>query len=70
MTDPADTFHIAFDTNTLPGKVIVTTVKVTQEIMPLEGVFDARQFRIDLCDHPLYPRLAGYVKGNPGSTRG
>ena len=60
---PTDTFHIAFDTKTMPSKIIVTTVKLTREIVDKSCLQQA--FRVDLCDHPLYPQLARYVAENP-----
>lgn len=70
MADPADTFHIAFDTLSMPGKVLVTTVKLTEEIQTADAEFEARRFRVDLCDHPLYPRLVEYVRNNPRRRTG
>lgn len=68
MPDPTDTFHIAFNTEEMPGKITIVTVKLTKEIAPLGGDFDGRTFRVDLRDHPLYPQLVTYVRANPAAA--
>jgi hypothetical protein len=67
MIGPADTFHIAFDTESMPGWIVMTTVRIRKEILICPGAFDARRLRLDLCDHPLYPALRRYVLDNPDS---
>lgn len=55
-------FFVSFNTIDTPTGSILKGVKVTIEeevVMPTDTV------RIDLADHPLYPALAEYVKGNP-----
>lgn len=61
MIKPANTFHIAFDMKRYPGKIVATTVQLTETISsdPKDS------FRVDLSDHPLYPRLVEYVLRNP-----
>jgi hypothetical protein len=59
--EPTDTFHIAFNTKSMPGRVLVTKITI-QEVIGA-GLDDV--FRLDLCDHPLYPRLQKYVEQNP-----
>lgn len=53
-------YGIAFDTNEMPGKVVAVTVALGTTIMR-----DTDSVRLDLCDHPLYPKLEQYVKANP-----
>ncbi len=68
--DPTNTFSIAFNTEEMPGKITIVTVELTKEIVALDGAFEGRKFRVDLCDHPLYPQLAAYVSNNPANRRG
>jgi hypothetical protein len=54
-------FYIEFDTETEPGKLGAIKVSIGFEtITDME-----RPLNIALCDHPLYSRLAAYVKANP-----
>jgi hypothetical protein len=62
---PTDTFHISFDTKSMPGKILVTTVTLREEIHEArDGAFDPTVFRPDLTNHPLYRRLRRYVFDN------
>lgn len=61
--DRADTFHIEFDTVSMPGKIIATSVTLRREIV--DGGDVKRSFRVDLRDHPLYRQLCRYVQANP-----
>jgi hypothetical protein len=60
---PADhTFGISFDTDAVKKTGILKGVFVTLKegtLAPEESV------HINLCEHPLYPALARYVKANP-----
>lgn len=58
---PADTFHIEFDTESMPGKIIALGVTLKRDITSDPTKF----WRVDLKDHPLYPALCRYCKGNP-----
>lgn len=53
-------YAIEFNTKEIPGRIVCTVVTLTTEI---GGPADS--WRVDLCDHPLYPRLVDYVKANP-----
>jgi hypothetical protein len=52
-------YCVAFDTKEMPGKIVATRVRLDTVIL---GPDDAA--RIDLADHPLYPRLVSYVLAN------
>ena len=58
---PTDTFSIAFDIKSMPGKIIATTVTIKRQIVSDPG----HVFRVDLSSHPAYRALARYVKNNP-----
>lgn len=62
MTDKSyvDTFQIEFSTQDMPGKIVATEVRLSKRIM---GPADSA--RIDLADHPLYPKLFQYCMRNP-----
>lgn len=62
--DDLNTFSIAFDTKSLPGKVVVTTVRLERRILS-DASFSQRRFRINMVDHPLYRALVRYVLANP-----
>lgn len=62
--DDPNTFSIAYDSKSMPGKVVVTTVRLEQRILS-EANFVQRRFRINMVDHPLYRALARYVGANP-----
>lgn len=55
-----DTFQIEFSTEEMLGKIVATEVRLSKRIM---GPSDSA--RIDLADHPLYPKLFQYCMGNP-----
>jgi len=61
---PNDTFHVAFDTASLPGHALVTTVQITRKVFT-PVVAKRTRFRVDLCDHTLYPDLVAYVLAHP-----
>lgn len=60
---PADhTFGISFDTTSTHKTGILKMVQVKIEeatLAPEESVY------VNLCDHPLYPKLVEYVRANP-----
>ena len=57
-------YCVAFDTKEMPGKIVATRVRLDTVIL---GPDDAA--RVDLADHPLYPRLVSYVLANPTPRR-
>jgi len=57
-------YCIAFDTKDVPGKIRCVRVQLDTVII---GPDDA--VRVDLADHPLYPRLVSYVLANPMRLR-
>jgi hypothetical protein len=57
-------YCIAFDTKDVPGKIRCVRVQLDTVII---GPDDA--VRVDLTDHPLYPRLVDYVMNNPPRGR-
>jgi hypothetical protein len=61
MMEPADKYHISFDTKSNPGKVEAVTVSLSLDTL----VDDDRKVRIDLAEHPLYKDLQQYVLANP-----
>lgn len=63
LLPPANTFSIAFDTQTMIGFVVITTVKVTNEIVSMCD-FRNNKYRVDMNDHPLYPAIVRYVQDN------
>jgi hypothetical protein len=57
---PTDTFHIEFDTESMPGKIIATEVQIRRIITS-----DPKKvFRVDLAVHPLFRHLVTYVENN------
>jgi len=59
--DNKKTYYIAFNTLEMPGKLVAVSVQLSTEI-----IADlTRLLPINLCEHPLYPELARYVKDNP-----
>lgn len=56
-----DVFYIEFDTKSNPGKLEAIKVAIGLETITEMD----RSLNIALCDHPLYSRLAAYVKANP-----
>lgn len=62
MTLPKDrTYHIAFDTKEVPGRIQATFVTLGTELIKDDGT----TFHVNLSDDPLYPALVQYVKNNP-----
>lgn len=57
-------YCIDFDTREMPGKVVAVRVSLDKKIMT-----ETDSIRVDLCDHPLYPKLAAYVMANPPPKR-
>lgn len=64
-----DGYCIAFDTKSMPGKVLVTRVVLREEIVDVAD-FGNMRWRIDLVRHPLFARLAAYVWGNTKPKEG
>ena len=64
-----DGYCIAFDTKTMPGKVLVTRVVLREEIVDA-AEFETARWRIDLIRHPLFSRLAQYVWNNTKPKEG
>lgn len=64
---PADhTFGISFDTASARKTGILKMVQVKIEeatLAPEESVC------VNLCEHPLYPKLVEYVRANPPRTK-
>ncbi|MBK8196998.1 MAG: hypothetical protein IPK75_01420 [Acidobacteria bacterium] len=60
-------YAIAFNTKEIPGRAVSTVVTLTTEVAGPED-----KYRVDLCDHPLYPQLVDYVNANPpgGKAKG
>jgi hypothetical protein len=54
-------YCISFDTLEMPGKIVAVSVELNTIIM---GSSDS--VRVDLVDHPLYPKLEKYVLDNRG----
>jgi hypothetical protein len=53
-------YGISFDTKEMPGRIVAVAVKLSKIFMgPKDSV------RVDLVDHPLYPKLEEYVLANP-----
>lgn len=53
-------FAMEFQTSNAAGLIRYVKVTIEESLMDRED-----RVRIDLCDHPLYPALQRYVKGNP-----
>jgi hypothetical protein len=60
MTRPTDTFHMEFETREFPGKVQYVEITINKRVTSDPN----KKFRVDLCDHPLFPALVRYVDGN------
>lgn len=64
---PADhTFGISFDTASVRKTGILKVVQVTlaeATLAPEESV------HVNLCEHPLYPKLVEYVRANPSRVK-
>lgn len=58
--DPTDTFHVEFNTEEMPGRVLATEITIRRKIAESKDVF-----RLDLCNHPLYEKLFRYCMDNP-----
>lgn len=58
-------YAIEFNTKEIPGRIVATIVTLSTEVTGQDG-----KWRVDLCDHPLYPRLVDYVKANPPGEKG
>lgn len=56
-----NTYHIDFDTKEMPGRIVAVRIRIDREFI----IDDQKKFAVNLSDHPLYPRLAAYVKANP-----
>ena len=54
------TYCIAFDTKEMKNCVVAVEIQIRKRIMR-----GTDSVRIDLSDHPLYPQLQAYVRGNP-----
>lgn len=54
-------YYIAFDTKEISQGLRATKVTL-DNVLVLDMT---KQFRIDLCDDPLYPLLVEYVNANP-----
>lgn len=61
MRRVTDTFHIEFNTLTYPGKIESVEVTLRRHITS----DPAKQFRLDLNEHPLYAALCRYCAANP-----
>lgn len=64
--DDPNTFSIAFDTESMPGKVLVTTVRLERRIFDVRPGFEGHVFRVNLIEHPLYRELQHYIRNNGG----
>lgn len=60
-----DTFHIEFETKEMPGAIVATEIIIRKRILREKDVA-----RLDLREHPLYPKLERYVKDNPSGKLG
>lgn len=58
-------YHISFDTKDMPGRIVATTIEIGTDIVRDMNA----ELRIDLCDHPLYPKLERYVRENPSRVK-
>lgn len=58
-------YGISFDTKEMPGKIVAVTVALDTWIMTPSDIA-----AVNLCEHPLYPKLVEYVKANPARTKG
>lgn len=58
-------YHIDFDTKEYPGRIKSLTVELGMGIL---RNMDER-VRVDLCDHPDYPKLERYVLANPSRRK-
>jgi hypothetical protein len=63
MALPKDnTFHICFDTQEMPGRIVATRVVLTKDFISDR---DGASMFINLRDHPQYRALETYVHANP-----
>jgi len=62
MSKATDTFHLAFDTETYPGRIECVEITIRRNITG----DPSKKYRIDLVDHPLYQKLRRYCLDNPG----
>lgn len=53
-------YGVSFDKLDMPGKIRAVRVQLDTVIMGPDS-----RIRVDLCDHPLYPKLEQYVLANP-----
>ncbi len=58
-------YCIAFDTVDMAPNIKCVQVELSTHIMRDMG----EEVRIDLCDHPDYPKLVKYVNSNPVRKR-
>ncbi len=63
--EATNTFHLNFITTDMPGKILYTEVTIRRGITSDQ----AKVFRLDLCDHPLYRSLWEYCRSNPPRVR-
>lgn len=57
-------YVVGINTTEMPGKIVATRVMLDTAIF---GMND--RMRVDLCDHPLYPKLVEYVRLNPPKAK-
>jgi hypothetical protein len=60
----SDTFHICFNTDEMPGKVVAVEVVLRNKIVD-SGPSPLPVFNVGLKDHPLYRDLFDYCLHNP-----
>lgn len=53
-------YAIDFNTREGPNQIEAVTVALNKRFMHKDETV-----RVDLCDHPLYPKLVKYVLNNP-----
>jgi hypothetical protein len=53
-------YCVSFDTMDMPGKIKCVRVQLDTII-----ISESDTVRVDLVDHPLYPKLVEYVRNNP-----
>ena len=63
---PTNTFHIEFNTVEAPGLIVATKITIEKVFLRQS---ESQTFRVDLSEHPLYAKLADYVKNNPPRQR-
>lgn len=52
-------FHISFDTKGHAGYIKATKITIEEDVMDTMDTV-----RVDLADHPLYPKLRAYCLAN------